>query len=123
VSANPSDTILASNRSTLKGFTDSPLNGIDLRTAPPRLEVRVDTKNTSYRLIASGQGQVYIEGGSYFPHPTAARVEGASADGRMVRSGWIVVGLCMEVTASGQRIVTSPVRSILSTLRGESHQP
>ena len=116
---NPSDTILSPRTGTLKGFVDSPLNGVDLRTAPPMLELRVETKNTTYRMIAAGQGHVHIEGGSYFPTLTAAHVDGASAEGRMVRSGWVVVGLCMEISANGQHIATSPVRSILSTLPGE----
>ena len=70
-------------------------------------------------MIAAGQGLVHIEGGSYFPTLTAARIDGASSEGRMVRSGWIVVGLCMEITFNGEHIATSPVRSILSTLPGE----
>src|SRR5690606_12084739 len=117
--ADPSETMLGPRTGPLKGFVDRPLNGIDLRTAPPMLELRVETQNTVYRLIATGQGNVHIEGGKYFPSLTAAHIDGASADGRMVRAGWIIVGLCVEITFDGQHIATSPVQSILSTLPGE----
>jgi hypothetical protein len=117
--SNPNDTIQGPRTGGLKGFVDSPQNGVDLSTAPPLLELRVETKNTTYRMIAAGQGNVHIEGGSYFPTLTVAHIDGASAEGRMVRSGWVVVGLCMEITFNGQHVATSPVRSILSTLPGE----
>jgi hypothetical protein len=116
---DPSDTMLGPRTGLPKGFLDSPNNGVDLQTAPPMLELRVETKNTTYRMIAAGQGNVHIEGGSYFPTLTAACIDGASADGQMVKRGWVVVGLCMEITFNGQHIATSPVRSILSTLPGE----
>src|SRR5687768_3393593 len=95
--SNPSDTMLGPRTGPLKGFVNSPQNGVDLRTAAPMLEIRVETKNTTYRMIVAGDGHVHIEGGSYFPTLTAAHIDGASAEGRMVRSGWIVVGHCMEI--------------------------
>jgi hypothetical protein len=109
------DTLLLPRIATLKGFLDSSANGLDLQTAPPMLELRVETRNTTYRIIVSGQGRIYIEGGRYFPTATPAHFDGASAGGSLLKIGWVVVGLCMEVTANGQRIVTSPVRTILST--------
>jgi hypothetical protein len=46
--SNPSDdTMLGPRTGALKGCCDSPQNGVDLRTATPMLELRVETKNTT----------------------------------------------------------------------------
>ena len=111
--------VLMPHVATLTGFLESSANGIDLHTAPPLLELLVETRNSTYRLIVSGQGRISIEGGRYFPALTLAHFDGASAGGSLLKIGRIVVGLSMEITANGQRIVTSPVRSILPALRNE----
>jgi len=43
---------------------------------------------------------------------TTAHLNGSSAGGSLLKVAWIGVGLCMEISARGQRIVTSPVRAI-----------
>jgi hypothetical protein len=47
-----------------------------------------------------------------FPTPTEARLEGAIAGGSLVKTGWIGVGLLVELRVGLRRIITSPVRSV-----------
>ena len=54
-----------------------------------------------------------IQGGTFFPDPTRAHVEGSSVGGNLLKIGWIGVGLRMEIVAEGRRIVTTAVRSII----------
>ena len=99
---------------TLDGFavaTSGP--GLALRQLEPLTELMVQTRNTCYRIVVSHDADVVIQGGSFFPDPTRAHVEGASLGGNLLKVGWIGVGLRMEVVADGRRIVTTAVRSIV----------
>jgi hypothetical protein len=97
---------------TLDGFVDSSSVGVHLRTLAPLTRLRVRTRNTSYLITIAGDRRIYVEGGRYFPSPTAAVLEGCSAGGSLLKIGCIAVGLCMEIAVAGQRIITSPVRAI-----------
>jgi hypothetical protein len=55
---------------------------------------------------------IYVQGGTSFPDPTSAHLDGASLGGRWLKPGWIGVGLLMEIQADGRRVVTSAVRAI-----------
>jgi hypothetical protein len=86
--------------------------GVALRQLEALTELRVETRNTTYRVVVTRDADVVIQGGAFFPDPTHAHVEGASLGGSLLKVGWIGVGLRMEIVADGQRIVTTPVRSI-----------
>lgn len=87
--------------------------GVDLRSLPPGTELVVDTRNSRYRLVMLEDGpNVLVQGGPYFGQETVARVEGSIVRGSLLKIGWIGLGLCLEMSARGQRIVTSCVRSI-----------
>jgi len=110
---NPdSDTVLLPRAATLDGFVDSSSVGVQLQTLAPLTRLRVRTRNTSYLITVAAGCCVYVEGGRYFPSPSAAVLEGCSAGGGLLKIGCIAVGLCMEITVAGQRIITSPVRAI-----------
>ena len=99
---------------TLDGFaavTNGP--GVALRQLEPLTELVIQTRNTSYRLVVSRDADIVIQGGTFFPDPTRAHVEGSSLGGNLLKVGWIGVGLRMEILAEGRRIVTTPVRSIV----------
>jgi hypothetical protein len=53
-----------------------------------------------------------IRGGELFPRRTEAHVLGASMGGSFLKLLGIYVGLRMELTVEGRRIITSAVRSI-----------
>jgi hypothetical protein len=106
---------------TLEGFVQSASGaGISLRELEPLTTLLVGTCNTQYRIIVSRQSAILVQGGRFFPEVTTATLDGSSAGGSFLKVAWIGVGLRMEISAGGQRIVTSPVRSI-TTERDPQH--
>lgn len=108
------DRTVATEAATLDGFaaaTSGP--GVSLRQLEPLTELTVQTRNTAYRIVISHEADIVIQGGTFFPDPTRAHVEGASIGGNLLKIGWIGVGLRMEIVAEGRRIVTTAVRSIV----------
>ena len=87
-------------------------SGVDLRDLPPFTTLLVRTMNSDYRVVVAQWPEVYIQGGSFFPDPTAACLDGASIGGSCLRVGWIGIGLLVEIRSGGRRIITSPVRAI-----------
>jgi hypothetical protein len=60
--------------------------------------------------------EVSVQGGVFFPEPTAARLVGSSLiPGGLLKEGWIGVGLRFELRSRDQYVVTSPVRAITRT--------
>jgi hypothetical protein len=86
--------------------------GLHLHELEPLTTVVVRTCNSVYRIIVSERSSVRVQGGRYFPDMTSAHLNGSSAGGSLLKVAWIGIGLCMEISAGGQRIVTSPVRAI-----------
>ena len=86
--------------------------GVAVSELAPLTCLVVQTRNTRYRIIVSGDREVLIDGGAIFPEPTPAHLEGATAGGSLLKVGWIGIGLRMEIRAGGRRIVTTPVASI-----------
>jgi hypothetical protein len=107
-------TVRLARAATLEGFTEQTASGqgLHLHDLPPMTTLVVCTRNSRYRIVVSRGTAVFVEGGQYFPQPTAASLEGASAGGSFLKVGWIGIGLRMEIHAAGQRVVTSPVRTI-----------
>ena len=101
---------------TLAGFPCEP--GFDEGLAIESLEsgttLIVHTDNSEYRLVVldGALHRVLVEGGAMFPQAVPAVLQGASAGGSIVKTGWIGVGLRMELFADPQWVMTSPVRSI-----------
>jgi hypothetical protein len=87
---------------------------VNLRLLAPRTEFVAETRTSRYHFIMldGSDWNVLVEGGEYFPVMTKARINGSTCGGASLRTGWIEVGLSMELSAGGKRIVTSPVRSI-----------
>ena len=110
---------------TLDGFAAAASGpGLALRSLEPLTELRVHTRNTCYRIVISRDADILIQGGTFFPDPTHAHVEGASLGGNLLKVGWIGVGLRMEILSQGRRIVTTAVRSIVrddDTTPGRPH--
>jgi hypothetical protein len=109
---------------TLDGFavaTSGP--GIALRLLEPLSEFAIHTRNTRYHVVVSRDADVVIQGGSFFPTPTRAHIEGSSLGGNLLKVGWIGIGLRMEIVADGRRIVTTAVRSIVRQDDTDSARP
>jgi len=105
---------LIARGATLDGFTAEAAAGagVLLRDLDPLTSLVVHTRNSRYHVVVSAGAEILIQGGAFFPEPTAARLDGASLGSSFLKVGWIGVGLRMEISAHGQRIVTTPVRSI-----------
>ena len=90
------------------------ITGIDLRSLPAGTAVVVDTRHSRYRFVMLDGSTLnaLVEGGQYFPQETIARVEGSTLGGSPLKVGWIGLGLFVELSFGGKRIITSRVRSI-----------
>jgi hypothetical protein len=88
------------------------VDGVHLGQLPPLTTLLVWTWNSRYHLVVTQGSHVYVQGGSFFPNPTSAHVDGASAGGSLLKVGWIGVGFVMEFRVGASRIMTSPVLAI-----------
>ena len=79
--------------------------------------------NSCYRFVVLDDGgNVRVQGGRYFPQETTARIEGCTLGGSLLKLDWIGLGLFLELSVCGKRIVTSRVRSI-SINRNSARNP
>jgi hypothetical protein len=90
------------------------LDGINICHLEPGTTLAVHTRHSVYRLtVMDGhEEQVLILGGRLFNEPTPARLCGATAGGSALKTGWVGVGLHLELSVGGVPIRTSLVRSI-----------
>lgn len=86
--------------------------GVHLRDLPPFTTLLVWTMNSLYRVVVTHWPEVYVQGGTFFPDPTLAYVDGASFGGSSLRLGWISKDLLVEIRSGGRLIITSPVVAI-----------
>ena len=96
------------------------VDGVELGQMEPMTALLVWTWNSLYRVVVGEGSDVLIQGGSLFPQPTPAHVYGASAGGRLVKTGWIGVGLLLVFQVGGKRIVTTPIIAIATERPGIS---
>jgi hypothetical protein len=110
----PNERTLVPRTATLEGFVDdvADARGIHLRDVEPLTTIVVRTHNSCYRIIIAHDKTAIVRGGSFFPDPTPARIDGSGFGGTLLKVGWIGVGLRMEIFADGRRIITSPVRDM-----------
>jgi len=89
-------------------------NGVTVSDLEPGTRITVVTKNSTYRLdvLDGAEGRATVIGGTVFPEHTDVRVEGATGGGSVIRSGWIAVGLRLELTNGMRRITTSRVKAV-----------
>jgi hypothetical protein len=99
---------------TLDGFVDaaSTLRGINVLDLEPLTELRVETTNSLYRIVVSQRTTIFVQGGRFFPERSAAHLAGATFGGSLLKTGWIAIGMRMEICGDDGPIVTSPVRRI-----------
>lgn len=101
---------------SLDGFTklSESLEGVALGALAGFDMICARTLNSDYRLflLDPQKGRVLVQGGRFFVEPVEAVVSGSSFGGCMLKVGWVGIGLCMEICANGQRIITSPVQAL-----------
>jgi hypothetical protein len=110
------DSALESPPQPLHQFVCEPgcSDGIDFQCLPPGTKITVGTRYSTYRLVVidPDDGRATVTGGRLFPEPTEIRIEGATAGGTAIKSGWIGIGLRLEMSGLSNRITTSVVRSL-----------
>jgi hypothetical protein len=114
----PESSFEVPRESLLDGFaqmSDGP-ERLDIRQLAIHDQLILHTQNTQYRLILldPDDRRVLMQGGRYFPESTEVTLVGASVGGAMLKLGWIVQGLQLELLFdAGQpeprNIITSPV--------------
>jgi hypothetical protein len=101
---------------TLDGFGAAVARsrGLALGQLGPLDVLTVQTRNTLYRIVVPRppDPEILVQGGVFFPHRTRARLAGSSLGGSLLKVSWIGAGFRMEFYYAGQRIITSPVRSV-----------
>ena len=101
---------------TLTGFSLNPgcEQGLSIESVEPGTMLNVDTAHSRYRLLVvdGARNLVLVQGGSMFPEPVPAVVQGASGAGSLLKTGWIGVDLRMELFIDHRWVRTSPVRAI-----------
>jgi hypothetical protein len=100
--------------STLDGFAGevSACEGVSLPDLDSMTTLFVRTCHSVYRIIVLRGTTVLVQGGPFFPDVTTGQLVGSGFGGKMLKLGWIGVGLRLEISADGRRFVTSPVRAI-----------
>jgi hypothetical protein len=88
--------------------------GVDVRSLPPGTELVVDTHNSRYHFFMpdGGDSRALVQGGPYFQQETQVRISGSALGTHLLKIGWIGVGLCVELSVAGRRVVTSRVQGI-----------
>ncbi len=106
--------VLVPRHCTLSGFTEATTGqkGIHVGSLAPVTRLRVLTRNTEYRMtvVEPKDWKVLVRGGRFFPTERIAFVCGSGYGGTLLKVAWIGIGLCCELSAEGQRVVTSPVQ-------------
>jgi hypothetical protein len=90
------------------------LEGVALMALGACDTIHVRTRNSDYEIIMLDpkSGRAIVRDGECFAEPVEATVSGSTFDGCMLKSGWLGVGLQMEIYANGYRHVTAPVQSL-----------
>jgi hypothetical protein len=100
----------------LDTWTQDPwTNGVQIDRMEDMQKLAVQTANNLYEIIIIGghDGDVLVRGGRFFPELTPAHLAGATLGGSFCKMRGIYVGFRMEFAANGQRIITSPVQTIV----------
>ena len=58
------------------------------------------------------EGRALVTGAVWFPEPTEVRLTGATAGGSVVKTGWIGIGLKLEMAVGRRLVTTSRVTSV-----------
>ena len=107
--------ILVPRHCTLNGFTDATSHhkGVHVGSLSAVTRLSVKTRNTDYTMtvIEPREWKVLVKGGRFFPTERPAFLCGSGYGGTLLKVAWIGIGMCCELTAEGQRVVTSPVQA------------
>jgi hypothetical protein len=99
---------------TLEEFGLDPgcTRGVAIDSLEPGTNVIVGTSHSCYRFVIKDpeHRRATVTGGKMFENPTEVRIDGATTGGSVIKSGWIGIGMKMELTAGLKRVTTSWVK-------------
>ncbi len=102
---------------TLAGFASQAGcdRGVAIESLDAGATLTIRTLHTQYRLVVLDPAErtALVQGGSHFPDAIAAVLQGSTAGRNVVKTGWIGIGLRMELHVGRRRIVTSPVQAVV----------
>jgi len=120
---DPLDSQSAIVEGPLAGSAGPPASRLDPTEGPSLMldglavgtTIVVATRHSSYQfaIVDAAQRQATVVGGKMFPEATDVRIEGATTGASVVKPGWIVVGLRLELSMGLKRITTSSVSSFV----------
>lgn len=89
-------------------------NGVQIDKMEELEKLAVRTRNSLYEItiLCGRTGEVLLRGGKFFPELTPVHLAGSTLGGSFLKMRGIYVGLKMEISHNGQRIVTTPVETI-----------
>lgn len=89
-------------------------NGVQVDQMGDMEKLVIQTRNSLYEItiIDGPSGEILVRGGQFFPELTPARLAGATLGGSFCKMRGIYAGFRMEITANGQRTITTPVEAI-----------
>ena len=95
------------------------VSGVELSQLEPNTLLDLQTAGPRYRVVVRDpvRGEVLIQGGRCFSRYTAVRLSGAGLGVNPVKTGWIGLGLGIEIVWDDLRIITAPVQSIRRRVR------
>ena len=95
------------------------VSGVELSQLQTNTLLDVQTAGSRYRVVVRdpARGEVLIQGGRCFPRYTAVRLSGAGLGVNPVKTGWIGLGLGIEIVWDDVRIITAPVQTIRRRVR------
>jgi hypothetical protein len=99
---------------TLDGFAEQSgcRNGVCYTSLDTGTVLHVQTRRSHYRLVMlEAPNKVLVTGGKLCPEPVEARLVGATTGG-VVKTGWIGVGLRLEMRLGRDRVMTSQVEDV-----------
>jgi hypothetical protein len=99
-----------------------PVSGVELSELEPNTLLELQTAGSRYRLVVRDPacGEVLIQGGRCFPRYTVVRLRGTGLGVSPVKTGWIGLGLGVEIMWDDLRIITAPVHAIRRQARPAS---
>lgn len=101
---------------TAEGFAEEGgcSTGVAISTLAAGTRLLVRTRRSDYRVVVldGPRHRVLVQGGRLLPEAVEAVLQGSSLGGSFVKTGWIGVGLRLELILDRRRIVTSSVKSI-----------
>lgn len=91
-------------------------DGVDVSTLKSGTKIIARTCNSKYTMQILENGNVEVQGGSYFPEKTIAVFSGSTWGSSMIKNDWVVRGMHLEfhymVGNKWSSITTTPVKSI-----------